>query len=242
MLYVGMCRPRKYDAVLREKYQSRSSIVKYETSVVYLEQVPKIVVDTGFDWSNLWTFFATVLIFMLGTFLTIRNFNKTVDSQERVARESAVIQREMIASQEAVSARASLKASRQNWINDLRDTTALFIAAALNVNRLNVYWESKQSSISMRSGDVDVAAVDKLHTEWAVSHVQAVKEVVSLKAKLELLLNPDEVDSKEFMKAVNELRDKCDQAGGPAKEIANHVVTWCQHILKQEWDKAKAGK
>ncbi|MGW8461223.1 hypothetical protein [Pseudomonas sp. CLCA07] len=252
--------------------------MKYETSVVYLEQVPKIIVDSGFDWATFWSFSATVAIFVLGTYLTVRNFNKTIVSQEKVARanfelqqrliasqelsakqnfdlqkemivsqdlaakQTFEVQKEMIASQELIAAQASLKTSRQNWINDLRDSTAMFIAAALNVQRLNTYWESTQSSISMRSGPVDVALIDKLRTDWSTSHVQSIKELVSLKAKIELLLNPEELDSKEFMKAVNELHSECDQAGGPAKELAKNVVDWCQHILKQEWEKAKSGK
>ncbi|MBV7571832.1 hypothetical protein KW846_03880 [Pseudomonas sp. PDM32] len=252
--------------------------MKYETSVVYLEQVPKIIVDSGFDWATFWSFSATIAIFVLGTYLTVRNFNKTIISQETVAqknfelqkkliesqefsakqnfdlqrdamagqdqaaKQTFEVQKEMIASQERVASQASLKTSRQNWINDLRDTTALFIAAALNVNRLNVYWESTQSAISMRGGVIDFSHVDRLRSEWSTSHVQSVKELVSLKAKLELLLNPEEIDSKELMIAVNELYKECDKPGGPAKEIANDVVSWCQHILKQEWEKAKAGK
>lgn len=215
--------------------------MKYETSVVYLEQVPKIIVDTGFDWSSLWTFFATVVVFMLGTYLTIRNFNKTVASQEAVAAENAKIQRENIYSQELIANQSSLKASRQNWINELRNTCAQYIAAALNVQQLNIYWEAAQLSWKLQRIN-DSAIANELQADWSVSHMQGVKELVSLKAKLELLLNPEEVDTKEFMKAVNELHKECDQAGGPAKVLAENVVEWCQHILKQEWEKAKAGK
>jgi len=215
--------------------------VKYETSVVYLEQIPKVVVDTGFDWANLWTFFATIAVFMLGTYVTVRNFNKTVKSQEKVAAETAAIQRKSIESQELIARQNSLKSSRQNWINDLRDTTASYIAAALNVQRLNVYWEVGQTAWEyqrLRNAE----AADRARAEWSNSHIQAIREMIGLKSKIELLLNPEEVDSKEFMKAVDELYNVCDQAGGPAKNVASNVVDWCQHILKQEWEKAKLGK
>lgn len=157
--------------------------MKYETSVVYLEQVPKVVVDTGFDWSNLWTFFATVVIFMLGTYLTIRNFNKTVSSQESVAAENAKIQRENISSQELIAKQSSLKVSRQNWINELRDTCAQYIAAALNVNQLNIYWDAAQESWKLQRINDSVIA-NQIQADWSVSHMQAKKELVSLKAKL----------------------------------------------------------
>lgn len=206
--------------------------MKYETSVVYLEQVPKVTVDTGFDWTNLWTFLATVIIFMLGTYMTIRNFNKTVKSQEKLAKINAKTQHELLLSQELIAKQSSLKASRQNWINDLRDTTADYIAAALNLQRLNLYRESVGDTWSTN---------DQHLTNWSQQHIQCMKELISLKSKLELLLNPGEGDSKELMKAVDELFVKCDQAGGPAKKLSKNVVSWCQHIVKQEWEKAKAG-
>ena len=207
--------------------------MKYETSIVYLEQLPKVLVDTGFDWASLWTFIATVIIFMLGTYMTIRNFNKTVKSQERVAEMHSDTQRELILSQESIARQSSLKASRQNWINELRNTTADYIASALNLQRLNLYREAVGDSWG---------ANDPHLTAWSQQHIQSVKELISLKSKIELLLNPDEVDSKEMMKAVNELYKKCDQAGGPAKNLSENVVEWCQHIVKQEWEKAKTGK
>jgi hypothetical protein len=215
--------------------------VKYETSVVYLEQIPKVVVDTGFDWSNLWTFLGTVCIFMLGTYLTIRNFNKSVQSQERVAAQNFTLQRDAIATQERIANQNSLKASRQDWINDLRNTCAAFIAEALNVQRLNIYWESAKPTYSLYLVS-DPSIAHQMQANWAASHVQAMKDLISLRSKIELLLNPDEVDSKELMKAVIELHIECDRPGGPAKQLAESVVDWCQQILKQEWEKAKAGK
>ncbi|QKF52779.1 hypothetical protein [Pseudomonas graminis] len=215
--------------------------MKYETSVVYLEQIPKVVVDTGFDWSNLWTFLGTICIFMLGTYLTIRNFNKTVQSQEKVAAQNFTLQRDAVATQERIANQNSLKASRQDWINDLRNTCAAYIAEALNVQRLNIYWESAQPKYRLYSR-TEPSIAHQMHADWAASHVQAMKDLISLKSKIELLINPDETDSKELMKAVIELYFECDRAAGSAKKLAESVVYWCQHILKQEWEKAKAGK
>ncbi|VVN09482.1 hypothetical protein [Pseudomonas fluorescens] len=242
--------------------------MKYETSVVYLEQVPKIIVDSGFDWGTFWSFSATVAIFVLGTYLTVRNFNKTIVSQEKVAQANFVlqqsliasqelstkqnfdlqkemiasqnlaakqnfeVQKEMIASQELIAAQASLKASRQDWINDLRNTCAIYISAALNVQRLNLYREA--------AGAFWIVG-DKALEDWSSSHIQAVKELVSLKAKIELLLNPSESESNDLMESINELHNECDQAGGPAKSICEKVTSRCQNILKQEWEKAKSG-
>ncbi|MFK5733834.1 hypothetical protein KW869_09870 [Pseudomonas urmiensis] len=215
--------------------------MNYETAVVYLEQLPKVVLETGFDWPTFWSFSATALLFFLGTQLTIRNFKRTIESQERVAKDQQEVQRDNIASQELIAKQNSLKASRQNWINDLRDTCAGYIAEALNVNRLNVYWESARVRyFEYLEAKPEIAY--QMHSDWTNSHVLAMKNLVSLKAKIELLLNPEEVDSKELMKAINDLHRECDRAGGPAKDLAQTVVEWCQNILKQEWEKAKSGE
>jgi carboxypeptidase C (cathepsin A) len=242
--------------------------MKFETSVVYLEQVPKIIVDTGFDWATFWSFSATVTIFVLGTYLTVRNFNKTIASQEKVARANSElqqrliatqeisakqnfdlqkelmasqdlaakqafeVQKEMIESQEVVAAQAALKTSRQNWINDLRDACAIYISAALNVQRLNLYREAAEP---WGAGDTSLR-------DWSFSHIQAMKELVSLKAKIELLVNPSEPESQQLLESIKELHEECDQAGGPAKSICENVVAHCQTILKMEWEKAKSGK
>lgn len=215
--------------------------MKYETSLVYLEQLPKVVLETGFDWPTFWSFLVTAIIFVLGTVLTVHNFKKTIKSQEAVAAENLKTQREMIASQERVAKQNSLKSSRQAWINDLRDTTSRYIAEALNVQRLNVFWESARPTYRLHQVENPQLA-HEMHSDWSSSHMQAMRELVSLRSKIELLINPEEVDSDQLMLAVNELFNVCDRAGGSANFASRPVVELCQHILKEEWEKAKAGR
>jgi len=58
--------------------------MKYETSVVYLEQIPKVAIDSGFDWATFFSFMATIAVFSLGTWLTIRTSNKNAIQQEEI--------------------------------------------------------------------------------------------------------------------------------------------------------------
>ncbi|MCK3851537.1 hypothetical protein [Pseudomonas sp. W2Jun17] len=219
--------------------------MNYESSVVYLASLPKLEIESGVDYPTLIGFAVTVFIFGLGTWLSVRtsnensrqqteNLNKTLEHQERSINKT-------ISSQESVAEKNSLKSSRQAWINDLRDTCSSFVSEALNVQRLNNYWESAKPSYAYKQ-KAEPELAHQMHLDWVNSHIQAMKEVARLKSKIELLLNPEEIDSKELLKAVTEAAIECDKNGGSANSSCQTVVEWCQHILKQEWEKAKAGK
>ncbi len=262
---------------------------KYETALIYLEQVPKINIETSFDWPTFWSFCATVAVFVLGTAVTVYNFRKTVkqqkenakdsieqqnrlidsqqlassqsldqqirqiDNQQTAAAQSIELQREMIESQELVARLNSLKASRQNWINDLRDASSQFVASALNVSNLisvkrqfGSYWAELEKC--------DPVEHARVRAVWAVDHNEAVKEVRRLSAKIELLLNPKEEESKSLLESIRDMEFKCGQESLEAEpgvmvdsspkdldEPSRELIQRCQVILKNEWEKAKAG-
>lgn len=219
--------------------------MQYETSVIYLEQVPKLVIDTGVDVPTLIGFAVTVVIFGLGTWLTVRtsnensreqtlNLERSLDYQERALLKT-------IESQETVAAKNSLKASRQAWINDLRDASALFVAATMTVQRLNNF-KKQRSRYWLDMQDANPAEHSRIISEWATDHIEAIKEVRRLKAKIELLLNPSEVDSISFMESVNAAEAQCDKTGESVDEPCRVLVERCQVILKTEWEKAKRGQ
>ncbi|EIU3489690.1 TPA: hypothetical protein NID39_005328 [Pseudomonas aeruginosa] len=230
--------------------------MKYETSVVYLEQVPKVTVDTGFDLATFLSFMATIAVFAIGTWLTIWNTNKSFKKQREMFDEAAQNQRtdldrtivnqnqaleRTIASQELVARQNSLKASRQAWINDLRDVCADYVAAVMNIQRLNNYWEGSKGAIQSKLL-TDPPLAHQMQTEWADSHIGAMKEAKRLKCKIELLLNPEEEDSKQLMGAAEDALRECDKPGAAADEHCAILVEYCQTILKQEWEKAKVGR
>lgn len=202
-------------------------------SVVTIQRVPTLVVETGTDWVTLGGFALTLSVFVLGTFLTIRNFNKTTVSQENIAsKNNETLQN--------IAAMNTLKSNRQTWINDLRNTCAQYISAILNVQRLNNYYEARKAPwLALQAENPEEHS--RLFADWAADHVNAMKEVKFLKAKIELLLNPDEVDSKQLLTAVLEAQNKCDAAGNGAARPCELIVEHCQVILKQEWERVKAG-
>ncbi|MDF3863505.1 hypothetical protein P3W53_03465 [Pseudomonas denitrificans (nom. rej.)] len=229
--------------------------MKYETSVVYLEQLPKVILDSGFDWATFWSFMATIAVFAIGTGLTIWTTHRSFKNQKRMFDEAALNQKadldrtidnqnqaleRTIASQELVARQNSLKASRQAWINDLRDACADYVAAVMNIQRLNNYWEGSQG-VYRNKVITDPPLAHQMHSDWAASHISAMKEAKRLKCKIELLVNPEEIDSTQLMFAANDALRDCDQPGIAADEHCAILIDYCQTILKQEWEKAKAG-
>ncbi|MBA1195582.1 hypothetical protein G7011_00445 [Pseudomonas plecoglossicida] len=229
--------------------------MKFETALVYLEQLPDVVVKTDTDWAAILGFVITIAAFYFGTKAQIRNFKKTVVSQEKVASRSFEIQNRMIESQQLIARQGSLKESRQNWINDLRDACSQFVAAADNVQRLNVLKGSPGGAWSILKEKNPVEYVSA-ENEWSANHVGAKREVRRLAAKIELLINPSESDSKLLMEKVRCVESECDKTikidestgariERSSKDLeapCNDLVKICQKILKTEWEKAKAGR
>jgi len=194
-------------------------------AAIEINKVPEFraFIDSGTDWVTVSGFVLTLIVFVIGTILTIRNFNETIKGQKEIAREG------------------SLKSSRQNWINDLRDTCSAYVAAVLNVQRL---WNLREGTAGSRTAlaHEHYDSYVREHSQWAAAHVEAMKEVRCLGAKIELLLNPNEDDSKVLIAAVSTAMTVCDNVGNHAEQPCNEIVERTQIILKQEWERAKAGK
>lgn len=232
--------------------------MKYETSIVYLEQLPKLVVESGPDYPTLIGFAVTIVIFGLGTWLSVHTSRKSsklqTENLERTIEHQEGSIDKTIASQEAVAEKNSLKTSRQGWINDLRDTCAQFVSEALNVQRLNVSKKSLESNWgALKNGHpAEYASALSL---WMSEHMQAKKEVRRLRARIDLLLNPTEQDSQFLMQWVKMIEIECDMELGRDVETdtlyqrvpkdlddpCEELIKCCQKILKDEWEKAKEG-
>lgn len=191
-----------------------------ENSIVTIHRVPDLVIQSGPDWTAICGFILTAVVVAVGAWATIKSHEKTIGSQEKI------------------SAVNFLKASRQVWINDLRDTCSEFIASAMNVQRL----KNANAAQATFHGTLPAEEFARIHSKWVSDHIESMKETKRLKAKIELLLNPDEADSKELMKAVIDALNNCNNEGNGAAAPCASIVEHCQVILKQEWERVKVGK
>ena len=111
-----------------------------------------------------------------------------------------------------------LSANRQAWINDLRNVCSETVAI-------------------MRGGQ------DALRNKTAVN-LEKFERYLECKTKLRLMLNPDEVESNDFLSAVQECEDLINKTpfDDTAIDAAFEAVSdSCGTILKNEWERVKAG-
>lgn len=202
-----------------------------ETSAIELEvpSFPELSISTSTDWVAVLGFAITALIVLITSRQTVNHSVELISSQEKLSRDSA---KENIG-----LARAELTAkNRQEWINTLRNDLAKFIAST------NAVWDLER----IKSGRAEVLAglgnpeyAMKELFEWSISYNKAFQESEGLAAKIKLLLNPNESDSKELSKLLDESLNFVKAKKSPS-EIHKQIVALSQNILKKEWERVKA--
>jgi hypothetical protein len=153
---------------------------------------------------------AAVLAAVIGPLVSLLILRKQNASAERVAR--------MQISASLVSA------SRQAWIEKLRDTIAEFQAALLNLGF--------QGGHSVSRG---------------LDEAERVERAVLLRARIALLINPNEPDHKRLLELVDRCLDLTYASGPePRRELAAvsqiELTGLAQVILKREWVRVKTGE
>lgn len=117
-----------------------------------------------------------------------------------------------------------VSASRQQWINTLRDSLAEFLAVTSDLRHL-------------------VATKPPEEWRWAPGF----ERVAFLRAKIALLLNPTERDHKHLLillsmavSLTTVLQDE--DAQRRSAELYHEITIQSQAILKREWERVKAGE
>lgn len=109
--------------------------MSYETSVMYLANMPKFTIDSGFDWATFFSFMATIAVFTLGTWLTVKTSNKNAAVQKEIFKETIEAQEKTLNSthknQENIARSNAVKISRQAWIDQLREACSEYLSLLL---------------------------------------------------------------------------------------------------------------
>lgn len=191
-----------------------------DTSVLYVDRLPKIRLDSGTDWVALSGFLLTAVIVVLGTWATIHTYRKTLKSQE------------------AISRAVALASNRQEWINTLRSTCSDYVAAVMTVQRLNNMSEGRLSHLTSLN-DTAPDEVSRQTHEWSNNHVSAINSALALRAKIKLMLNPAEAKVKLLLSHVENAFKDCDQTGIASHAHCDQIISTAQEILKDEWEVLK---
>lgn len=198
-------------------------------SEVAVRELPKLVLDSPTDWLAVLSFLITALVVLGTTWLTIKNYQKTIDLQDRIAKKSQEI--------ETTKSRVEiLSKNRQDWINTLRGTISEYVSVMLSLVELMELRKAVQRDFEAlgREGNIEATV------EWNYKIHAARTLATQLRVKIRLLSNPKEEDFITLLSAIGRLHDAVDAGRKSVSTEIEDVVTTSQKILKQEWERVKS--
>lgn len=181
------------------------------------------------DWPTFLAFVVTVLTIVCTTIVTIRHQKRALDSQIAISRDTSDRDKEK-------SRVEFIANSRQLWINSLRDEVASFISENSSI------WDLFQQKNGRAKVLADLENPEYAMSElanWSTAYGLAVTRAEKSRAKIQLLLNPNESASTPLMDAINAAYSIAKSEKNPEKENSK-VIAALQPILKIEWERVKA--
>lgn len=181
------------------------------------------------DWPTLLAFAVTVITIVCTTIVTVKHQKRALASQISISRESSDRDKER--------ARVEFIAnSRQIWINSLRDEVASFISETSSI--WDLFQQKSGRSETLAAIKVPEYAMSELGN-WSTAYGSALSRAEKSRAKIRLLLNPDEPPSEALMGAIDAAFSTAKADSDPSRENAK-VISTLQPILKGEWRRVKA--
>lgn len=205
-----------------------------------LTRIPKIVVDSGFAWDSVLGAFIAGLIPAYIAWYTIKK-NISAMKEDRVHQQDS-FDKDRNAQLEIATKNIKaqvISANRQQWINNLRESTAEYLSAVHSLR--------KSRTIARHC----LALSKKDGTDFLIVHRDAIngmtndaRIVENLKYKILLLVNPTEPEAIEINRILQEISSNT----GSFKEKPNKIklyalskelITITQIYLKKEWVRVK---
>ncbi|TDR72048.1 hypothetical protein [Paludibacterium purpuratum] len=205
--------------------QLAPSLLNANSHTVAISQLPTIQVraTSPTDWFAIGSLFvgalATVLVVLAGAWLTDRSNRKHAEELREQAN----------AGQRA--------ASRQAWIDTLRDSLAEYIGC------LKRLWDLHQLKLGREPAlrqHVDSSYVLQETQQHALTQNQLVAEAERVRAKIKLLLNPAEPNYGELERLLDRALDCARDGDINVLPACNNLVQAFQPVLKAEWERVKA--
>lgn len=230
--------------------------MQYQTAVLYLEQIPKIVVDAGFDLATFLSFLVTIIIFLIGTWVTIRNANQKSSEQLQIMTQTLAAQKTSldltiesqketlaitVASQKEIARSTAVKVSRQAWIDELRQCCSLYMAQLYILNGHSQTQQAYEELGHSLSKNNFGQAGAELVVAYTTKLIELRSQLFELRYRIELLANPKEDLFKRLIQAVVATLSIAESATSAQMLAAcDEIKQAVQEILKIEWDRTKA--
>lgn len=203
-----------------------------ENLMMTINRVPKIELDTGTDWTAVFTAvgtsLATISLIVMTTWYTAYSFRKTIKSQKSLADAQET-------SRIAHSKAEAVARSRQNWINSLRSEIS---------HLLSVTHEIYSLAYDVKALRIQGEAAEAIQESWR-EHREKSDRFYAFVAKarfhvsnIQLHLNPGESDSRELQKQIDLLVANAYENKRIADQV-DEIIKISQVILKKEWVRVK---
>lgn len=174
--------------------------------------------------------------------ITVQQIIASVDAAKENTNELIKSNKESLAKQEELKRKELVFQSRQVWLNDLRDTSTLYLES---LSKLTSLYIKKKQEIKYGNKVDDEFFLEKLAQENI--------NIIRISLKIELLLNPQGVHEKrilEIMGSIHEAirvqfpktlaKDNNENIRGLINCGYNNFRVEIRKLLKIEWEKTKS--
>jgi hypothetical protein len=199
-----------------------------QNTFLNVSHIPDIVLQTGFSWDSLISGLIAgaipAIVAVVAMIINSRNTQAERKHQLDLANKNINMQ--------------ITSASRQVWINELREAGAKYLGAlttAINSYNLDVYERSRETKNS------------ESYYRYFNENLTAMNELAMLTAKITLLLNPNEDEAIKVIGALNKIKrfltmDRDDQTQINFEDIdplRDELRDCIYTVIKKEWEKLK---
>lgn len=180
------------------------------------------------DLATLLGFLITIITVIASTFFTIRSHSKSTKSQLDMSRE-------VINSDKSRSRAEFISNSRQEWINSLREEVSVYISEIYSIFDLFLQKSGRAEVLaSLKNPEYAMTELG----EWSVRYGSAFTKVQKSRAKINLMLNPNEPLSVDLIKAIDDALKKVKDNTDPVNANVE-IINKLKPILKAEWERVK---
>lgn len=209
-------------------------------TILNVEKIPKVVVDSGFGWDSVVGSFIAGLIPAFIAWYSIKKNLSALEKDRENQQSSFDKDRNAQLDIAAKNLNAQvLSGNRQQWINSLRDTTSEYLGAVHQLRKSRTLARHCAHVAKKNNGDFMIE-----HREAINSMTSDARDVDNLTFKIRLLINPSEPEGlkiTELLKNINDCTGSFQESPNRIKitEYGEELILVMQKYLKQEWDRVK---
>lgn len=193
--------------------------------------IPKpteLSITTSVDWIAFLGFAITAMIILITNRQTVNHSTKLIESQEALSHSNAKENIQLTKSELTA-------VNRQSWINTLRDDLASFVGAMNSIWDLNRVKDGRAKVLAELNKPE--YAMTELY-DWSIKYNGSIQYAEGISAKIKLLVNPTEDNSKALCCLLDETMELVLLKKDP-KDLNSKIIDISQKILKEEWERVK---